>query len=212
MSPRTKAQFLEMQDKARERILDASLLLFARKGIAATGVTEIAREAGVSLGLLYHYFASKEELFAALVHMALKGAMDALKTCEQNEASAAEEIRRISIMIQKTLQRDDWTAYYFLLLLQAGLAGDSLSVSGGPLVDMTRAAAPFDHLEKLIRMGQAEETVKAGDPRQLAQLYWAAFQGLCLYKITMRRFAPPDAQLLDGILLTGKGGPRPHET
>ena len=212
MSPRTKAQFLEMQDKARERILDASLLLFARKGVAATGVTEIAREAGVSLGLLYHYFASKEELFAALVHMALKGAMDALKSCEQNEAFAAEEIRRISIMIQKTLQRDDRTAYYFLLLLQAGLAGDSLSVSGGAAIDMTSAAAPFDHLEKLIRMGQAQDTVKVGDPRQLSQLYWAAFQGLCLYKITMRRFAPPVAQLLDGILLTGKGGPRPHET
>jgi AcrR family transcriptional regulator len=211
MSPRTKAQFLEMQDKARERILDASLLLFARKGVAATGVTEIAREAGISLGLLYHYFASKEELFAALVNMALKGAMGALKACEQNEASAAEQIGRISVMIHKTLQRDDKTAHYFLLLLQAGLAADSLSASGGPVIEMTSAAAPFDHLENLIRIGQAEETVKAGDPRQLAQLYWAAFQGLCMYKITMRRFAPPDAALLDGILLTEKGWPRPHD-
>ena len=205
--PRTKAQFLVMQDKARERILDAGLHLFARKGVAATGVTEIAREAGISLGLLYHYFASKEALFAALVNMALRGAMDALTSCEQEEPSAVRQIKRISVMIQKTLQRDDRTAYYFLLLLQAGLAGDAFTVSGEPAVDLAGAGAPFDHLEKLIRIGQAEKTVRPGDPRQLAQLYWAAFQGLCLYKITMRRFAPPDAALLEGILLTGKGNP-----
>ena len=201
MSPRTKAQFQEMQDKARERILDAGLLLFARKGISATGVTEIAREAGVSLGLLYHYYASKEELFAALVNMALKGALDALASCRQNEASALEQISRISEMINRTLNREEKTAYYFLLLLQAGLAGDALSVSGEPLIDMGSIGAPFDRLEELIRTGQAQETVKAGDPRQLAQLYWAAFHGLCLYKITMRRFAPPETGLLNGILL-----------
>lgn len=201
MSPRSKAQFLEMQDKARERILDAGLLLFARKGVSATGVTEIAREAGISLGLLYHYYASKEELFVTLVNMALKGAMDALGSCEQNGASATEQICRISEMINKTLMRDEKTAYYFLLLLQAGLAGDTLPVSATPSIDMASIGALFDHLEKLILAGQALGTIKAGDPRQLAQLYWAAFHGLCLYKITMRRFAPPEVELLNGILL-----------
>jgi AcrR family transcriptional regulator len=189
-----------MQDKARERILDAGLLLFARKGVSATGVTEIAREAGVSLGLLYHYYASKEELFAALVNMALKGAMDALASCEQNGASALEQINRISEMINRTLNRDEKTAYYFLLLLQAGLAGDAL-LAGKPLIDAAGIGVPFDRLEKLIQTGQAQGTVKAGDPRQLAQLFWAAFHGLCLYKITMRRFAPPETGLLNDILL-----------
>jgi TetR/AcrR family transcriptional regulator len=201
MSPRTKAQFQEMQDKARERILDTGLLLFARKGVSATGVTEIAREAGISLGLLYHYYTSKEELFATLVNMALKGAIDALASCEQNEASASEQINRISEMISKTLKRDEKTAYYFLLLLQAGYASNALSVSLRPAIDVVSIGALFDHLEKLIQTGQAQGTVKAGDPRQLAQLYWAAFHGLCLYKITMRRFAPPETELLNGILL-----------
>lgn len=212
MSPRTKEQFLKMQDKTKERILDTGLLLFARKGVSATGVTEIAREAGISLGLLYHYFASKEELFATLVNMALKGAMDALAPCGQSEASAAEQIGRISEMVSGTLHRDDKTAYYFLLLLQAGIAGASQPVSAMPMIEMAGMAAPFDHLEKLIQAGQAQGTVKPGDPRQLAQLYWAAFQGLCLYKITMRRFAPPPAALLNGLLLTEKGCTCTHES
>jgi len=176
-------------------------MLFARKGIAATGVTEIAREAGISLGLLYHYYASKEDLFAALVSEALKGALNAVMHSGQSKSPAAEQINRISEMINRTLKRDEKTAYYFLLLLQAGLAGESLSVSGKPVIDMASVGALFDHLENLILAGQAEGTVKAGDPRQLAQLYWAAFQGLCLYKVTMRRFCPPESELLNGILL-----------
>ncbi len=191
--PRTKAQFEAMQEEARGKILDAGLVLFARKGLAATGVTEIAREAGVSLGLMYHYYASKEELFAALVNMALQGSGEALGSFQQSGSGAAETIREISRMAAGVLQRENKTAWYFLLLTQAALAG--LLPAGG------ETGEPFSILENVIRAGQEQGTVKAGEPRQLAQLYWAAFQGLCLYKITMRSFMPPEPGQLDGILL-----------
>lgn len=197
--PRTKAQFLEMQDKTKERIHDAGLILFAQRGVSATGVTEIARQAGISLGLMYHYYPSKEALFAALVSMALEGAMEALTSCAHPEEPAAVQISRMSGLASSALSRDDRTAYYFLLLLQAGLSKATSSETSPPPLE--RAAFPFAHLEGLILTGQAQGTVKAGDPRQLAQLYWAAFQGLCLYKITMKSFTPPAAMLLDGILL-----------
>lgn len=201
MSPRTKAQFEAMQDKAREKILDAGLVLFARKGLAATGVTEIAKEAGVSLGLLYHYYASKEELFAALVGMALQGSRDALKAYGESGEDAAEAIRKISRIACGVLQRENKTAYYFLLLTQAGLQGISPGEQGKNLLSTEGAGAPFSILESVIRAGQVQGAVKSGDPRQLAQLYWAAFQGLCLYKITMRSFMAPAPEQLDGILL-----------
>ena len=47
---------------ARARIRDAALRLFAERGIAAATVRDIAREAGVSSGLLRHHFGSKESL------------------------------------------------------------------------------------------------------------------------------------------------------
>jgi AcrR family transcriptional regulator len=207
MSPRTKAQFEAMQDAAREKILDAGLLLFAMKGPAAAGVTEIAREAGVSLGLLYHYYASKEDLFSALVSMALQGAREALKGIGENEMEASEQIKKISRMVCGVLRRENKTAYYFLLLTQAGLAGISPENDMQGVLASMDMGAPFMILQNLISTGQAQGTVKAGDPRQLAQLYWAAFQGLCLYKITMRSFMPPAPEQLDGILLSGRDGP-----
>jgi AcrR family transcriptional regulator len=201
MSPRTKAQFEKMQDAAREKILDAGLLLFARKGLAATGVTEIAREAGVSLGLLYHYYASKEDLFSALVNMAVQKANEALEGIGQEELSAADKISKISQMVCGVLQRENKTAYFFLLLVQAGLAAMypenqlyGLPASG----DM---GVPFRFMQNLISTGQAQGTVKAGDTLQLTLLYWAAFHGLCLYKITMRGFIAPEAAQMDSILL-----------
>ncbi len=201
MSPRTKAQFEAMQDAAREKILDAGLLLFARKGLAATGVTEIAREAGVSLGLLYHYYASKEELFSALVNMAVQGAKEALEGFSEDELDASGQIKKISRMVSGVLQRENKTAYYFLLLTQAGLTGIAPENQMQSLLSSGDMGVPFMILQNLIRTGQMQGTVKDGDPRQLAQLYWAAFQGLCLYKITMRSFLPPEPEQLDGILL-----------
>ncbi|HVK02958.1 MAG TPA: TetR/AcrR family transcriptional regulator [Armatimonadaceae bacterium] len=53
-------------ERTRERILEAALDLFARKGYNAATMRDIAAEAGCSLGLAYRYFASKEEMVLAL--------------------------------------------------------------------------------------------------------------------------------------------------
>jgi AcrR family transcriptional regulator len=51
----------------REDILRASLHLFAEKGFHGTSMRDIAREADITEGLIYHYFASKRDLFRAII-------------------------------------------------------------------------------------------------------------------------------------------------
>ena len=51
----------------REDILQASLHLFARRGFHGTSMRDIAREAKIADGLIYHYFASKRDLFRAII-------------------------------------------------------------------------------------------------------------------------------------------------
>jgi AcrR family transcriptional regulator len=46
----------------KARLLAAALTLFAQNGVSSTSIKDIAREAGVAQGLLYHYFASKDDL------------------------------------------------------------------------------------------------------------------------------------------------------
>jgi AcrR family transcriptional regulator len=65
--PRTKEQYEEMRQKSRGVILDAALRLFVEKGYHATTIGEIAKEAGVAMGLMYHYFESKEVLLTSIM-------------------------------------------------------------------------------------------------------------------------------------------------
>lgn len=56
----------EEAQKTRESILDAAVIKFAQKGVAATTLSEIARKAGVTRGAIYWHFASKVDIFDAL--------------------------------------------------------------------------------------------------------------------------------------------------
>jgi AcrR family transcriptional regulator len=57
----------ERSERSRRMVLDAALRLFARHGFGATSVRQIADEAGVSIGAVYHHFPDKESLFRTLI-------------------------------------------------------------------------------------------------------------------------------------------------
>lgn len=63
----------EQKEKRKQDILKAGLSLFISKGYEATKINDIAEKAGMSLGLLYHYFQSVELLHEELLHIALSG-------------------------------------------------------------------------------------------------------------------------------------------
>lgn len=62
--PRTNEQRTR---ESRERVLEAALRLFSRQGFRSTTLREIADEAGVSTGNVYHHFSDKEEMFDTLL-------------------------------------------------------------------------------------------------------------------------------------------------
>jgi len=69
---RSKEGSEKMREATREKILIAAIALFAEKGLAGTSAKDIARVAGVSVGLMYHHYKTKEDMFKAIVDDALK--------------------------------------------------------------------------------------------------------------------------------------------
>jgi AcrR family transcriptional regulator len=67
MSPRSSEQFKELRDASRQKILEASLELFGTKGYESTTISAIVKKAGISKGLIYHYFESKQQILEELV-------------------------------------------------------------------------------------------------------------------------------------------------
>src|SRR4028119_2412496 len=57
----------ERSEKSKQQILDAALRRFSHKGYGATSVRDIAEEAGLSKGNVYHHFPDKEAIFRALI-------------------------------------------------------------------------------------------------------------------------------------------------
>lgn len=65
-------KFLQLEEERRDRILNAALREFSQKGFLDASVNQIIKEAAISKGLLFHYFASKQELFLFLCDYSLR--------------------------------------------------------------------------------------------------------------------------------------------
>jgi AcrR family transcriptional regulator len=81
------------EDRPRE-ITEAAYQAFAEKGYAATRVEEVAKRAGVSKGLMYLYFKTKEDLFKAVIRRVVVPRVDSLMTQSAKTDLSAEEFLR----------------------------------------------------------------------------------------------------------------------
>ena len=95
----TKSAALE--DKRRQ-LLDAAVRVFARKGFHASRVGDIAEEAGVAHGLLYHYFKSKDQVLEAVFHENWSILVARIESVEETDESAADQIRHIAAIVLRT--------------------------------------------------------------------------------------------------------------
>lgn len=71
MSPRSPNQFQEIREEKKTLIMDVALEHFANEGYFKTTINHIARHAGISKGLMYNYFESKEELLTEIINRSM---------------------------------------------------------------------------------------------------------------------------------------------
>jgi AcrR family transcriptional regulator len=99
-------RFQRRKEDRPAEITKAALAAFAEKGYAATRVDEVAKRAGVSKGLLYLYFKTKEDLFKAVIRSFLSPRIDALiSNIEETELSAEEFLRGPFLAFARSLPR-----------------------------------------------------------------------------------------------------------
>ena len=90
MSPRTKAQFEEIRQNRKHQIMDVALEVFATDGYHSASISKISKRAGISKGLIYNYFESKQDLLLETImegteriHSVFKEIDDELDTPEE---------------------------------------------------------------------------------------------------------------------------------
>jgi TetR/AcrR family fatty acid metabolism transcriptional regulator len=90
-----------LEDKRRQ-LLDAAVRVFARKGYHSSRVGDIAEEAGVAHGLLYHYFKSKDQVLEAVFHENWSLLVARIESVEETDEPAADQLRHISAIVLRT--------------------------------------------------------------------------------------------------------------
>ena len=90
----------------RRQILDAAIRVFARQGFHACRVSDIADEAGVAYGLVYHYFRSKDQVMNELFEERWSLLLDAIAEVDGREVSAREKLDSVAGFIIESYRRD----------------------------------------------------------------------------------------------------------
>lgn len=121
MSPRKTELWQAMKEKKKEVIFNAGLQLFARKGFHLTTMDEIAQQVGISKGLLYNYFASKEDLLEQIILKALKEIEDIFDPNHDGIFTAEEFEYFIDSYLKLLTEKTDYWRLIFYLMLQPGV-------------------------------------------------------------------------------------------
>lgn len=161
----------EQREQRREAILYAALDLFAAKGYAATKITDIADSLHISVGLLFHYFESKETLYEELIGMGLEGAA---YPAEQTYTHAIDFFNNFAGQLFSYMQEQPYVAKFFVLMADA-------QRNAGTPEHIRKIALRVDTIQQfvpLVEWGQKEGSIRAGEPLALSNAFWSSIQGI----------------------------------
>jgi AcrR family transcriptional regulator len=198
--PRSKEANQKVKDERREQILAAALELFATKGLAATKISDISTKTGMSQGLIYHYYKSKEEVFVWLIGDAMEKMNSAALELEKMPVSAKEKIVIATEALLKGFDQKDYTAHYYFLITQTALS-ESFPQEAKEIVK-TQNNVKYDVITRIFEEGQKDGTIKDFYPKEMAILFFSSINGLALNKaIYGSSFKMPDKNIFLSMFL-----------
>jgi len=156
-------------EEKRRQLLDAAVRVFARKGFHASRVGDIAEEAGVAHGLLYHYFRSKDQVLEAVFHDNWSILLTRIASVEETDEPAADQLRHIAAIVLRTwLHLPDVVR---VVIREFGRSPELAERIG-------ELAQPIDSIARVIERGIERGEFKQVDPRVAATVVYGSIDEL----------------------------------
>lgn len=183
----------EQYMQRKEQILQIALMEFIEKGYYGTSTREIAKIAGISSGLMFHYFNSKQELYETLIEIG----------CSELSLEYEEEDSPIGVLessvtgIMQLVTQKSFAAKMFLFMGDASYSAAHISEKAGAMLaqhDIIRQSIP------LIERGQKLGEIRSGDPHILSIVFWSSVQGVAEAVATQTDELKPKAEWIMDIL------------
>jgi TetR/AcrR family transcriptional regulator, fatty acid metabolism regulator protein len=158
------------QEDKRRLLLDAAVRVFARKGYHAARVGDIAEEAGVAYGLLYHYFSSKEEVLRNVFRETWRALIATITSVAEGDEAPREQLRKVAEILLRSWRRDPDLVRVLVLEVTRSqlLAGE-----------MDEIAESFEAIAEIVARGQADGSIRRDlDPLLASYVFYGAIDEL----------------------------------
>ena len=152
-------------EEKRRLILDAAVRVFARSGFHTSRVGDIAEEAGVAHGLLYHYFSSKDEVLETIFREQWGILVDRISAIEQSGEPAVDQLRHVAAIVLRNWRHQPDV---IRVLVREIARSPEVQQRIGELVK------PIAAVQRIIERGQASGELRADLQPQFAAV---AFYG-----------------------------------
>jgi len=170
----------QLSGEKAKRIVDAMRASVAERGAAGSTFEHVAREAGVSRGLLHYYFGTKERLLVEVVRRDAELRIDWLDE-QLSRASTADDV--LDVLVASLLDTIENDPAFFLLLYElfsAGRRNPDIQRELGQLFERTRS-----HVADVLRAKDAEGVLSLRfDPDAVVAILFAVGDGFALQKLS----------------------------
>ncbi len=156
----------------RRQILDAAIRVFARQGFHSTRVSDIADEAGVAYGLVYHYFKSKDEVLNELFSERWSLLLAAIEETDRSQSAPREKLGAVASFIIDSYRHDP--ELMKVIIVEVTRAANSFGRTHLP--EIRRA---YDSIAKIVADGQKMGTFRRDiDPSFASMSFYGAIEQL----------------------------------
>jgi TetR/AcrR family transcriptional regulator, fatty acid metabolism regulator protein len=156
----------------RRLILDAAVRVFARRGFHHCRVSDVADEAGVAYGLVYHYFESKEEILNTLFLERWQIMLDAIEEIDARDLPARDKLYAVAAFIIDSYRHDP--DLMKVIIVEVTRAANSF---GRLHLDRIREA--YTGISEIVEAARAEGSFKSDIPSEFAAMcFYGAIEQL----------------------------------
>jgi TetR/AcrR family transcriptional regulator, fatty acid metabolism regulator protein len=156
----------------RRQILDAAVRVFSRQGFHSTRVSDIADEAGVAYGLVYHYFKSKDEVLNQLFSERWSLLLAAIEEADREGSSARAKLEAVAGFIVDSYRHDPELMQ--VIIVEVTRAANSFGRTHLP--EIRRA---YDSIAKIVADGQEAGVFRRDiDPDFASMAFYGAIEQL----------------------------------
>ena len=187
----------EQKEARRIQIIQATLDLFVERGYYGTKTSQISRRAGISEGLLFHYFPTKEILLEELVNIGLEGMRMPMLVKAEN---GLDFFYQFTKMLFLEVEKNPYIAKMFVFMGHVVQAEDIPE-------KIRQLAASVDTIvfcQSWVEAGQKDGSIREGNAKSLSNMYWCAIHGIMEQYAFRPEMLLPESEWITGMMRNEK--------